>query len=48
MSWTYVFGFMYLTRGLKETESKILVGAVWARKEERNYRPVPEGNKVKF
>ena len=44
----YVFGFMYLTRGLKETESKILVGGVWAGKEERNYRPVPEGNKVKF
>ena len=40
MSWTYVFGFMYLTRGLKETESKILVGGVWAGKEERSYRPV--------
>ena len=48
MFWTYVFRIPRLTRGLKETESKILVGAVWARKEERNYRPVPEGNKVKF
>lgn len=33
-------GFRCLTRGLKETESKILVGGVWAGKEERNYRPV--------
>lgn len=32
--------FACLTRGLKETESKILVGGVWAGKEERNYRPV--------
>lgn len=37
--------FACLTRGLKETESKILVGGVWAGKQKRNYMPVRDIHK---